>query len=77
MNPSKPAGEWQSYDIRLIGRDVTVILNSQKIIDKGEIEGLTAIASDPNEAEPGALILQGDHGSVEFRNITLTTLVKR
>src|SRR5260370_4296061 len=77
LNPSNPAGEWQSYDIRLIGRDVTVILNSQKIIDKGEIEGLTAIASDPNEAEPGALILQGDHGSVEFRNITLTTLVKR
>jgi hypothetical protein len=77
LNPGKPAGEWQSYDIRLVGREVTVILNGEKIIDKGEIEGLTAIASDPNEAEPGALILQGDHGSVEFRNIKLTTLVKR
>jgi hypothetical protein len=77
LNPGKPAGEWQSYDIRLIGREVTVILNGEKIIDKGEIAGLTAIASDPNEAEPGPVILQGDHGSVEFRNITLTTLVKR
>jgi hypothetical protein len=77
LNPGKHAGEWQPCDIRLIGREVTVILNGEKIIDKGEIEGLTAIASDPNEAEPGALILQGDHGSVEFRNITLTKLVKR
>ena len=77
LNPGKPAGEWQSYDIRLIGREVTVKLNGENIVDKGEIEGLTAIASDPNEAEPGALILQGDHGSVEFRNIMLTTLVKR
>ncbi len=41
-----------------------------------QIEGLAAIASDPDEAEPGALILQGDHGPVEFRHIMLTRLVK-
>jgi hypothetical protein len=75
-NASKPAGEWQVYDIRLVGRQVTVVLNDKKIIDKGEIEGLTAIASDPYEGEPGPLILQGDHGSVEFREIVLTPLVK-
>jgi hypothetical protein len=55
---------------------VTVVLNGKTVIDKGEIEGLTAIASDPNEGEPGALILQGDHGPVEFRNILITPLVK-
>lgn len=72
MNASKPPGEWDSYDIRLVGRQVTIVLNGETIIDKGVIEGLTAIASDPNEGEPGAIILQGDHGPVEFRNITLT-----
>jgi hypothetical protein len=52
------------------------VLNGQTIIDHGTIEGLTAIASDPNEGEPGAIILQGDHGAVEFRNIKLTPLVR-
>ena len=44
-NASKPAGEWQTYDIRLVGRQVTVTLNGKTIIDKGIIEGLTAIAA--------------------------------
>jgi 3-keto-disaccharide hydrolase len=77
VNATKPAEEWQTYDIRLVGREVTVVLNGQTIIDKGIIEGLTAMATDPNEGEPGALSLQGDHGAVEFRSIRLTTLVKR
>jgi hypothetical protein len=75
-NASKPPGEWQTYDIRLVGRQVTVVLNGKTIIDKGEIEGLTAIAVDPNEAEPGPIYLQGDHGPVEFRNIVVTPLIK-
>ena len=75
-NASKPAGEWQTYDIRLVGRQVTVVLNGKTIIDRGVIEGLTAIAADANEGEPGPLILQGDHGPVEFRSIVLTPLTK-
>ncbi len=75
-NASKPAGEWQTYEIRLVGRQATVVLNGKKIIDRGEIEGLTAIAVDANEAEPGPVYLQGDHGPVEFRNILVTQLVK-
>jgi len=75
-NASKPAGEWQTYDIRLVGRLVTVVLNGRQVIDKGEIEGLTAIASNADEGQPGPLILQGDHGPVEFRAIVLTPLVK-
>jgi Domain of Unknown Function (DUF1080) len=73
---SRPPGEWQSFDIRLVGRDVTVVLNDQKIIDKQVVEGLTAIANDPNEGKPGPIILQGDHGPVEFRKIELTPLLK-
>ncbi len=75
-NASKPPGEWQSYDMRLVGRQLTVALNGKKILDKVEVEGLTAIAVDANEAEPGPLYLQGDHGPVEFRNIVVTPLVK-
>lgn len=76
VNASKPAGEWQTYDIRLVGRDVTVVLNGKTLIDKREIDGLTAIAGDANEAEPGPIYLQGDHGPVEFRNIVVTPLVR-
>lgn len=76
VNASRPAGQWQTFDITLIGNEATVILNQAKIIDRKEIEGLTAIASDPNEAEPGPLQIQGDHGSVEFRKITLIPLLK-
>lgn len=76
-NASKPAGEWQTFDITLIGNNVTVVLNGETIIDRKEIEGLTAIAMDPNEAEPGPIVIQGDHGSVEFRSITLTPLTRQ
>lgn len=76
VNASKPVGEWQTYDIRLVGREVTVVLNGQKVLDKVEIEGLTAVAVDANEGEPGPLILQGDHGSVEIRKLVLTPLTK-
>ena len=77
VNASAPAGEWQAYDVRLVGRQVSVEHNGRKVIDKAEIEGLTAIAVDPNEAEPGPIYLQGDHGAVEFRNIVVTPLEKR
>jgi hypothetical protein len=76
VNASKPAGEWQTYDLRLVGRQVTVVLNGVKIIDRRQIEGLTAIATDPNEGQPGPISLQGDHGVVEFRQVVLTPLVK-
>ena len=76
VNASKPPGEWQTMDIRLIGRVVTVTLNGRKIIDKAVIQGLTAIAHDCDEALPGPISIQGDHGAVEFRKLTLTKLVK-
>lgn len=77
MNASKPAGEWQTYDIRIVGRQVTVVLNGKKILDKVEAEGLTAAAIDAHEGLPGPIFLQGDHGAVEFRKITITPLVRK
>ena len=72
VNAAKPAGEWQSYDIILTGRVVTVVLNGERVIDRQVIPGITGGALDSNEAAPGPLYIQGDHGTVEFRKITLT-----
>lgn len=76
-NASLPPGKWQTFDIRLIGREVTIVLNDRKIIDKKIIEGLTAIANNADEGEPGPLLVQGDHGKVEFRKITVTPLMQK
>ena len=75
VNVSKPAGEWQSYDIRLVGRDLTVVFNGKKVLDKVEVEGLTAIATDSEEAEPGPFIIQGDHSYVEIKSFVVTPLI--
>lgn len=72
VNPAKKAGEWQSYDITLVGRLVTVVCNGITIINKQEIAGITGGAIDSNEGEPGPIMIQGDHGPVEYRNIVLT-----
>jgi hypothetical protein len=68
---AKPAGEWQTYDITFVGRQVTVVLNGTTIVD-GVVEGVTGGALNPFEGEPGPLMLQGDHGKVRFRNIVVT-----
>ena len=66
-------GEWQTYDITLIGRMVTVVQNGQTIIDNQEIPGITGGALDSNEGLPGPIYLQGSEaGHVSFRNITIT-----
>ena len=65
----KPAGEWNTYDITLIGREVTVIFNGKTVIDHIEIPGITGGAIDSREAEPGPIMLQGDHGAIQYRNI--------
>ncbi len=75
-NAGKPGGEWQTFDITLLGRYVTVVLNGKTIIDDKEIPGITGGALDSREAEPGPLLLQGDHGKVSYRNIVLTPVVE-
>ncbi len=75
-NASRASGEWNTYDVTLIGRQVTVIVNGEKVIDKGEVEGLTAMAHDWNEAVPGPISVQGDHGPVEIRKLVITPLVR-
>ncbi len=72
IKAAKPAGEWQAFDITLVGYNVTVVFNGKTIIDKQEIPGITGGALDSHESEPGPIMLQGDHGRVQFRNIVVT-----
>jgi Domain of Unknown Function (DUF1080) len=72
LNASAKPGEWQSYDITLVGRRVTVILNGKTIIDNKEIPGITGGAIDSDEGEGGPIMLQGDHGKIAYRNIVIT-----
>ena len=65
-------GEWQTYDITLSGPRVTIALNGKTIVDNEVITGITGGALDSAEGTPGPLMLQGDHGKVSFKKITLT-----
>jgi hypothetical protein len=65
--------KWQTYDITLIGRRVTVVQNGTTVIDNKVIPGITGGAVDSNEAAPGPIYLQGsEKGHVSFRNIVIT-----
>lgn len=72
VNAAGRPGEWQAYDITLIGRRVTVVLNGKTIIDDESIPGITGGAMDSDEGAPGPIMLQGDHGKIAFRNIVVT-----
>jgi hypothetical protein len=76
MSAEKPAGEWQTLDMTLVDRHVTVILNGKKIIDNQPAMGCTGGAIWSDEFRPGPIYLQGDHGSVSYRNIVLRPVVK-
>src|SRR5579864_5456065 len=70
--PPRP-GQWESYDVTLVGRNVTVVRDGVTIIDQQEIPGITGGALDSHEAQPGPLYLQGDHtGGMKYRNITIS-----
>ena len=70
--PARGPMEWQTFDITLVGRTVTVVLNGTTIVSKQEIPGPTGGALDSREGEPGPIMLQGDHTAVDYRVITLT-----
>ena len=71
---SKPGGEWQSVEATIIGNKITVILNGKKIHDQVPCDKATGSELDRNVTEPGSIFLQGDHGTVWFRNIRVKEL---
>ncbi len=76
VNAEKPAGTWQTVDITLCDRHITVILNGIKIIDNQPVYGPTGGALQSDVFAPGPIYLQGDHLAVQYRNMVLTPIVK-
>lgn len=73
-NAAKAANEWQTYDITLIGRRVTIVANGKTIINDQTIPGITGGALDSREWQPGSFMIQGDHGPVEFKSFVVTPI---
>jgi len=76
VGAEKKAGDWQSLDMTLCDRHLTVILNGTRIIDNQPVAGPTGGAIISDVFSPGPIYLQGDHGKVAYRNIVLTPIIK-
>lgn len=85
VNASRPAGEWQSFDIKFRaprfdenGNKVAnaafieVVHNGQVVHENVELTGPTRAATYQDEQPKGPLMLQGDHGPVAYRSIAVT-----
>jgi hypothetical protein len=81
---SKPAGEWQTYEIVFRGARfkygektenarITVYQNGTLIHDDFEIPKKTG-AGSPEGPEPGPIRFQGHHNPVKFRNVWIQKL---
>ncbi|HMJ91925.1 MAG TPA: DUF1080 domain-containing protein [Candidatus Acidoferrum sp.] len=71
---SKPANEWQTVEATIIGNRITVIQNGVKIHDNVECKKATGSEIDNKIDQPGPIFLQGDHGTVSFRNMRIKEL---
>jgi len=71
---SKPGGEWQTAEATIIGNKITVVLNGVKIHDNVACDKATGSELDNKVDQPGAIFLQGDHGTVWFRNLQIKEL---
>jgi hypothetical protein len=75
-NAGRPGGEWQTYDLTLVDRHVTVVLNGEKVIDNQPVPGPTGGAVFTDPTQPGPIHLQGDHTNVKYRDIYLAPVIK-
>ena len=74
VNASKPAGEWNAFDITIVGDKITVLLNGQLIQDAVEVPGHTGGSMGGKPGTPGPIMLQGDHTTLWYRNIWIKPL---
>ncbi len=73
---TRPGGEWQTVEATIIGHRITVTLNGVKIHDNFLCDRPTGGELDNKVDEPGPILLQGNHGTVSFRNIRIKELPK-
>ncbi len=75
VNAEKPAGEWQTLDITLCDRHITVVLNGITVVNNQPVYGATGGAIQSDVFAPGPIYLQGDHTAISFRNLVLTPII--
>jgi hypothetical protein len=75
VSAEKQTGQWQTMNITLVNRHVTVVLNDKVIIDNEPLLGCTGGAMWSDESKPGPIYLQGDHTGISYRSIVLTPIV--
>src|SRR5262245_25874915 len=71
---SKPAGEWQTLEATIVGNKISVVLNGVKVHDQVVSDKATGGQLDDKVGEPGPIMLQGDHGGIRFRNLSIKPL---
>jgi len=76
VSAEKSAGQWQSLDMTLLDRHVTVKLNDKLIINNQPLLGCTGGALWSDQFKPGPIYLQGDHTGICYRNIVLTPIIE-
>ena len=74
-NAGRAGGQWQTYDLTLVDRHVTVVLNGVKVIDNQPVPGPTGGAVFTDPMQPGPIHLQGDHTNVKYRDIYLAPVI--
>lgn len=77
VNAGKQGGQWQFYDITLVDRHITVVLNGTKVIDNKPVIGPTAGAIQTDVTSAGPIYLQGDHTNVKYRNLFLEPVIEK
>lgn len=75
-NAGLPGGQWQTYDLTLADRHMTVRLNGELVIDNQPVKGATGGALFGDVMRDGPLYLQGDHTSVRYRNVSLSPRIE-
>ena len=89
INASRPPGAWQSFDVvfraprfdesgkKLANaRFVKVVHNGTLVHENVEVTGPTRAAGFSDEKPTGPLMLQGDHGPVAYRNLSIVPTAK-
>ncbi|MBM3474209.1 MAG: DUF1080 domain-containing protein [Armatimonadetes bacterium] len=87
-NVTKPAGEWQSFDVsfksatlddngRVVPARISITHNGVLTIKDAAIPHATGGEMDRNYLQPGPIMLQGTHGTVSYRNIRVKVMGDR
>lgn len=76
VRAEKAADEWQTLDITLCERHLTVVLNGVTVIDNAPVTGVTGGAVDSDDFSAGPIVLQGDHSGVAIRKAVLRPVIK-